>query len=230
MFDAVDAATGAYVFSKDMGVQNLVTAVDPKTGDKKVNPAAQPEAGKAKLLCPAASGARNWPATAFNPDTHLLFVPMTESCMDYIYAPRSAAETAAGGTDMKLTPRLPPGSDGLFGRLTAVDLATQQFVWTHRQRIPVAGSTLATAGGLLFNGDLDRYFYAYDQATGEVLWHTRLNAAPESSPITYSVNGHQYIAVVAGGGSAFGANGRGYVPELLPPAAGVTLTVFELPQ
>jgi alcohol dehydrogenase (cytochrome c) len=229
MFDAVDAATGAYVFSKDMGVQNLVTAVDPKTGDKKVNPAAQPEAGKSKLVCPAASGARNWPATAFNPGTHLLFVPMTESCMDYTYTPRSAAETAAGGTDMKLTPRLPPGSDGLFGRLTALDLSTQQFVWTHRQRIPVAGSTLATAGGLLFNGDLDRYFYAYDQATGNVLWRTRLNAAPESSPITYSVHGHQYIAVVAGGGSAFGANGRGLVPELLPPAAGVTLTVFELP-
>lgn len=229
LFDAVDAATGTWVFSKDMGVQNLVTAINPRTGDKSVNPAVQPEPGKKKLVCPAASGARNWPATSINPGTHLMFVPMMETCMDYTYTPRSAAETAKGGTDMQLSPRVPPGSDGLFGRLAALDLSTQQIVWTHRQRIPVAGSTLATAGGLLFNGDLDRYFHAYDQSTGEVLWSTRLNAAPESSPITYAVNGRQYIAVVAGGGSAFGANGRGYVPELLPPAAGVTLFVFELP-
>jgi alcohol dehydrogenase (cytochrome c) len=229
LFDAVDAATGAFVFSKDMGVQNLVTAIDAKTGAKTTNPAVEPEAGKPKLVCPAASGARNWPATALNPETRLLFVPMVESCMDYTYAPRSAAETAAGGTDMKLTPRLPPGSDGKFGRLAALDLTTQQIVWTHRQRIPVAGATLATAGGVLFNGDLDRYFYAYDQANGDVLWRTRLNAAPESFPITYAVNGKQYVAVVAGGGSAFGANGRGLVPELLSPAANVTLHVFELP-
>lgn len=230
IFDAVDAATGAFVFSKDMGVQNLVTAVDPKTGAKSVNPAVQPEAGKPKLLCPSASGARNWPATSFNADTTLLFVPIIESCTDYKYAPRSAKETAAGGTDMQFAPRVPPGNDGLFGRLAALNLATRQIVWTHRQRMPIAGSTLATAGGVLFNGDLNRYFYAYDQASGEVLWSTRLNAAPESSPITYEVNGRQYLAVVAGGGSAFGASGRGLVPELTSPAAAVTLVVFELPK
>jgi alcohol dehydrogenase (cytochrome c) len=229
IFDAVDAATGAFVFSKDMGLQNIFLAIDPKTGEKTINPAVQPEAGIAKLLCPSAVGARNWPATAFNPETQILYVPMTESCTDYTYAPRSAAATAAGGTDMRFAPHLPPGSDGLFGRLTAVNLQTQQIVWTHRQRIPTAGSTLATAGGLLFNGDLDRYFYAYDQATGTVLWRTRLNAAPESSPITYAVNGRQYVAVVAGGGSAVGASGRSMVPELGSAAAGVTLTVFELP-
>jgi alcohol dehydrogenase (cytochrome c) len=230
IFEAVDAATGAFVFAKDLGVQNLVLAIDPITGEKTINPAVQPEAGVAKLLCPSAFGARNWPATSFNPETHLLYIPMTESCTDYAYAPRSAEETAAGGADMRFGPRAPPGGDGLFGRLAALNLVTQQIVWTHRQRIPIAGSTLVTAGGLLFNGDLDRHFYAYDQATGKVLWSTRLNAAPESSPITYAVKGRQYVAVVAGGGSAFGAGGRGLVPELRSPAAGVTLTVFELPQ
>jgi alcohol dehydrogenase (cytochrome c) len=96
--------------------------------------------------------------------------------------------------------------------------------------MPIASSALATGGGLVFNGDLDRYVTAYDQDSGAVLWRTRLNAAPESSPITYSVAGRQYLAVVAGGGSAFGANGRGLVPELMSAAAGVTLFVFELPQ
>lgn len=230
IFDAMDAATGAFVFARDMGMQNVVIAIDPATGEKTVNPAVQPEAGKAKLLCPSAVGARNWPATSINPATNRLYVMMMETCTDYTYAPRSAAETAAGGSDMRFAPRLPPGSDGLFGRLAAIDLATQQVVWTQRQRIPYAGSTLATATGLLFSGDLDRHFRAHDQETGKVLWQTRLNAAPESSPITYAVDGRQYVAVVAGGGSAFGAGGRGLVPELQSPAAGVTLYVFELPR
>jgi len=229
LFDALDAATGAFVFAKDLGVQNLVTHVDPVTGEKHVNPAVQPEAGKAKLLCPSAAGGRNWPATAINPDSGVLFVPITESCSDYTYAPRSAAETAAGGADMRFAPRLPPGSDGKFGRFVALDLKTREIRWAHRQRMPIAGSALATAGGVVFNGDLDRHFTAYDQDSGAVLWQTRLNAAPESSPITYSVNGKQYIAVVAGGGSAYGAMGRGLVPELASPAANITLTVFELP-
>ncbi|HXC60705.1 MAG TPA: PQQ-binding-like beta-propeller repeat protein, partial [Steroidobacteraceae bacterium] len=229
LFDALDAATGAYVFSRDMGMQNIVVAVDAKTGDKTVNPAVQPEAGKSKLICPSAFGARNWPATSINPETGLLYVAMTESCSDYTYAPRSAAETATGGSDMRFASRLPPGHDGQFGKLAAVDLKTQQVVWSQRQRMPPAGSTLVTATGLLFNGDLDRHFRAYDQKTGEVLWQTRLNAAPESSPITYAVNGRQYVAVVAGGGSAYGAGGRGLVPELRSPAAGVTLYIFELP-
>jgi alcohol dehydrogenase (cytochrome c) len=229
VFDAMDAATGKWVFSKDMGLQNLFTAIDPKTGDKKINPAVQPESGKPKLLCPSAVGARNWPATALDPVAQVLYVPMMETCTDYTYAPRTPQETAAGGGDMRFGPRLPPGTDGQFGRFAALDLRTQQILWTHRQRIPVAGAALSTAGGLVFNGDLDRHFYAYDQATGERLWQARLNAAPESFPISYEVNGRQYVAVTAGGGSAFGGAGRGLVPELANPAAGVTLYVFELP-
>ncbi|HMA11802.1 MAG TPA: PQQ-binding-like beta-propeller repeat protein, partial [Steroidobacteraceae bacterium] len=89
IFDAMDAATGAFVFARDMGMQNLVVAIDPLTGEKTVNPAVQPEAGKAKLLCPSAVGARNWPATSLNPATGRLFVMMMESCTDYTYAPRS---------------------------------------------------------------------------------------------------------------------------------------------
>ena len=76
---------------------------------------------------------------------------------------------------------------------------------------------------------MDRYFSAYDQSSGKVLWRTRLNAAPESSPVTYSVNNRQYIAVVTGSGSPFGAASRAFVPEVGAPAAGVTLVVLELP-
>lgn len=88
---------------------------------------------------------------------------------------------------------------------------------------------LATAGGVVFAGDSDRYFAAYDERSGNTLWRTRLVAAAESFPVTYSVNGKQYVAVVAGSGSPFGAAGRAFVPDVVPPAAGVIVTVFELP-
>ena len=228
MFDALDAATGAFVFSKDLGVQNLVTAVDPGTGEKTVNPALEPQAGKAELMCPNSVGARNWPATAVNPQTHVLYVPILENCAEYTYVPRSADKTAKGGIDMHFAARSPPNHDANFGRLVALDLQKRQILWTHRQRIPYAAAALATAGGLLFTGDVDRYFYAYDQGTGRVLWRTRLNAAAESFPVTFEANGRQYVAVVVGGGSPFGAASRAYVPEVSSPAAGTSVVVLEL--
>ena len=230
IFDAVDAATGEYVFSKDLGVQNIIASIDPKSGDKIVNPAAQPESGKAKFVCPSNFGARNWPATSLDAERGILFVPFMEAnCADYTYAPAGAAQTAKGGVDMRFIPRVPPGHDWNYGRIAALDLQKREVIWNHRQRIPIAGSTLATAGGVLFNGDLDRYFYAYDQSNGKVLWRTRLSAAPESTPVTYAVNGRQYVAVVAGSGTAYSAGARIFTPEMLAPAAGVTLFVFELP-
>ena len=81
----------------------------------------------------------------------------------------------------------------------------------------------------MFVGDVDRYFSAYDQASGKQLWRSRLDAAAESYPVTYAVNGRQYVAVVAGSGSPFGAASRAYVPEVLAPAAGISVVVFELP-
>jgi alcohol dehydrogenase (cytochrome c) len=229
IFDAVDAATGAFVFSTDLGVQNVITSIDPVTGEKKENPDVQPEKGKNRLICPGNFGARNWPATALNPETHVLYVPIMETCADYTYAPGTAAQTAKGGVDMRYVARIAPGSDGKFGRLAALDLRKREIIWAHRQRVPLAGSTLATAGGVVFSGDFDRYFNAFDQRTGKILWRTRLSAPPESFPVTYAVKGRQYVAVVAGGGSVLGAAGRGLVPEVLPTAAGVTVFVFELP-
>ncbi len=229
MFDAVDAATGAFVFSSDLGLQNVVTAVDPVTGEKTVNPAVEPEAGKAKYLCPNSFGARNWPATSLDPVTHMLYVPILENCAEYTYVPRGATQTAQGGIDMRFALRAPPRHDGKFGRIAALDLERRRTVWTHRQRMPVVSSALATAGGLLFEGDVDRYFTAYDAATGRVLWRTRLSSAAESSPIAFAVDGREYLAVVAGSGSPFGAGSRLFVPEVTAPAAGIMVTVFELP-
>jgi alcohol dehydrogenase (cytochrome c) len=227
LFDAVDRATGKYAFSRDLGIQTLVTAIDPKTGFKTINPELKPEPGVAKKLCPHSGGGRNWPATSIDIKTKIMYVQLFETCQDFTWKPRDAAATAAGGNDMQWVLHARPDSDGKFGRVEAINLGTGKVVWTQRRRAAFASSTLATAGGLVFVGSRDRYFYAYDAANGKPLWRTRLGASPSSTPVTYSAGGAQYVAVVAGNG---GPVAWPYLtPEIANPAGGTTLWVFKLP-
>jgi outer membrane protein assembly factor BamB len=99
----------------------------------------------------------------------------------------------------------------------------------HRQRAELTSSVLASAGGVLFSGSHDRVFRAYDEATGQPLWQTVLNASPNSSPITYGAHGVQYVAVVAGGGGPLDAAVGTMTPEIVGPRGGTTLWVFCLP-
>ena len=125
----------------------------------------------------------------------------------------------------------PNTPDGEPGRVVAVNLETREVTWQHRERSPQSSAVLTTAGGLVFVGTMDRYFRAHDDRTGKILWETRLNDVPNAFPITYAVDGKQYIAMIAG---YSGINGRGHyvgiVPEIgasLPPANAV-LWVWEL--
>ena len=230
IFDAVDRATGKYLFSTDMGVQNLVKAIDPVTGHKEVDRSMDiPFGGDSKVICPHAGGARSWPATAYNPKSRVLFVPLIETCMKFSRRARTAAETAAGGSDLGWIVQARPDSDGNVGRVQAVDLVTRKTLWTQRRRAPESAALLATAGGVLFQGSRDRMFRALDQATGETLWETRLAAQPSSFPITYAVNGTQYVAVVAGGGGAHDITWPAITPEIDNPVGATTLYVFKLP-
>jgi alcohol dehydrogenase (cytochrome c) len=228
VFDALDRATGKYAFSRDLGLQNLVASIDPVTGRKIISPALAPEANVTKLLCPHGGGARSWPSTSYDAASHILYVPLVEDCSDFTWIPRSPAETAAGGNDMHWVVRPRPDSDGKFGRVEAINLETGQVVWTRRQRAPEVAAILTTAGGLVFDGTRDRRFTASDEATGKILWQKRLNAVPSSSPITYSVNGKQYVAVIAGGGGAHESTWPSLTPEIDDPSSGTTLWVFAL--
>jgi alcohol dehydrogenase (cytochrome c) len=90
---------------------------------------------------------------------------------------------------------------------------------------------LLTAGNLVFEGSMDRYFTAYDKTTGEQLWETRLGDIPNSFPITYEADGRQYVAVITGGGGPYAATWGGMMPDiLLPPQQGSEVYVFALPE
>ena len=101
--------------------------------------------------------------------------------------------------------------------MQAINLETKKIVWTMRQRAPQTSGVLATAGGVVFAGSLDRVFAAYDDATGRELWRARLDDVPNSAPITYSVNGRQYVAMVVGNGGAQAATFPALVPEIKNP-------------
>jgi outer membrane protein assembly factor BamB len=107
--------------------------------------------------------------------------------------------------------------------------ALLQTARVERQRATQTTGTLATAGGLVFAGSLDRVFSAYDAATGRRLWKTRLNDVPSSAPITYLTNGRQYVAVVVGNGGNQATSYDPLVPEIQnPPEGGAAIWVFEL--
>jgi alcohol dehydrogenase (cytochrome c) len=228
LYDALDRATGQYAFSMDLGLQNVVTEIDPKTGAKKINPKVIPGNGETVTVCPHAGGAKSWLPASWNPETKILYVPLVESCMDLIpVAPGGRGGLTSG---VRFSIRPPLETDGKFGRLEAINLATRKVVWTDRQRAPTTAGALATAGGVVFSGSLDRVVKAYDAANGKALWQTRLNDVPSSAPMTYSVDGRQYVAMVVGNGGAQTATWPVLVPEIRnPPNGGAAIWVFELP-
>jgi alcohol dehydrogenase (cytochrome c) len=103
--------------------------------------------------------------------------------------------------------------------------------WKHEQRAAYTTAALSTAGGLVFVGDLDRYVRAHDAKTGQVVWQTRLGTSAQGFPVTFSVDGRQYIAVMSGLGGGSPRNvPAAIIPDIKVPQSGQALYVFALPQ
>ena len=221
IFEALDAATGDYLFSIDLDMQNVITEIDPRTGAKTLNPAAIPEPGQVLAglsmngICPDALGARNMQSTSYNPNSGILYIPMQDTCVNNL-------------TGQRWQKYPNPAENGLWGMLKAVDLKTREVLWTKRQFAPPASGHLTTDGGLLFTGSIDRWFKAVDQRSGEILWQQRLDNSPSSYPITYRVDGKQFVAIATNSGS-FHANGMERTAGITNPPTGATLWVFALP-
>ena len=228
IFDILDVKTGQYLSSIDLGLQNGVVAIDPKTGAKRVSQELVPGDGQTKMVCPHVSGGRGWLPTAYDAATKIVYIPITEACMDLVPVP--AGERGGLSTGVRWTVKPRPASDGKYGRVHALNLETGKTVWIDRQRAPITAGTLVTAGGLVFAGSLDRTFRALDAATGATLWSTRLNNAPSAPPIAYAANGREFVAAIVGPGGYQSLSYSVLVPEILNPAeAGAMLWVFEVP-
>jgi alcohol dehydrogenase (cytochrome c) len=222
----LDAATGEFLWARTTNHQNVIVGVDIPNRRGIANPALRhPEIGQELLVCPhLGGGGINWQAVAYSPLTNALYAPNNDTCMTYTLNP---SEPVLGGYHDSAEYRrvAVPGSDGVVGHFTAVDVATGRTLWEHRQRAGVGGSVLATGGGLVFVTDDARRLRAFDARTGEVLWEQILNSSAGGFPVSYAVDGVQYIAIAAGGGP----NYRTLTPEIRQRSGGNMLFVFRLP-
>ncbi|MES2604191.1 MAG: PQQ-dependent dehydrogenase, methanol/ethanol family [Pseudomonadota bacterium] len=201
-FYVLDAATGQFISAQPFAAVNWATGIDQATGRPIQNPAARYETtGKAFAQQPAPSGAHNWQPMAFNPETGLVYLSQADSAFLYAYdrsfnpdplTSNLGVDPAAAAAELgpNATADLPSGS-----YMTAWNPVTQQPAF----RIPGASAgMLATAGGLVFKGGQNG-LAAYDADNGAELWKSLdTQTGVVAAPITYEVNGEQYVAVVAG--------------------------------
>jgi alcohol dehydrogenase (cytochrome c) len=130
--------------------------------------------------------------------------------------------------DISFSGKKPSSADGYYGEVIALNVATRKIAWVQKHRAPESSSTLATAGGVLFEGGRDRIFRASNSASGDILWQARLDNVPSSTPITFAVAGIQYVALTTGGGNAHEAAMQSATPEIRPAVHATTLWVFKL--
>jgi len=192
----------------------------------------KPGLDKPAEACPVTGGGNNWFGLSFSPQTGYAYVPTTEYCMTIT---GTAVQYEAGknytGADAQ---RYPPEGQDWTGALQAIDVATGEVVWKRTQTMPSRSAVTATAGGLVFGGDIfDREFRAYDAAAGDIVWRFKTNSSVVGVPVSYEIDGVQYIAVQAG----YGGAAANYIPRAaeafgipFTPVRGGTVWVFALDQ
>jgi alcohol dehydrogenase (cytochrome c) len=171
-------------------------------------------------ICPGPAGAKEWPHAAYNPKTGLLYTPVVELCGTFKLLSQEFKEGMAYWSgEVKLHDK------EQWGHVKAYDPSTGREVWSWRAPHPMVASLLTTGGNLVFAGEPNGRFNAFDARTGELIWTFNTGAGNHGNPVTYSVNGKQYIGVPVGWGGWV----EGYAPEMYGAPRGTALMVFALP-
>ena len=226
----LDRTNGAFIHATDLGYQNILE-VGPQTGKVTYQAGKIPQIGVELEMCPSTAGFKDWRAMAFSPQTNALYVPMSLTCERATFGEVEKVLGKGGVGPVKRKDLKHPQSGGNLGEFLAMDIKSGKVLWRNRTPSPSNTAALATAGGLAFGGDWDRHMYAYDSATGKILWQTRLVTSPQGFPITYLAKGKQYVAMPAGtgGGSWSTAIPAELTPEIRQPKSGNAVFVFALP-
>jgi alcohol dehydrogenase (cytochrome c) len=189
----LDRATGALLQAKAFAKQTWAKEIG-KAGRPVVLPGTDPTPA-GNNVCPGLGGATNWMSPSHSPQTGLFYVTVREQCDTYYTAPQAYRE---GRIYFGSTFHGVPGEEP-WGALRALDPATGALKWEFKTFRPSMSGTLATAGGLVFTGDADGYLMAVDARTGRLAWKMNAGGALSASPISYAVDGRQYVAAAAGG-------------------------------
>ncbi|MEJ6652588.1 MAG: PQQ-binding-like beta-propeller repeat protein [OM182 bacterium] len=225
-----DRVTGEFKGYKETVFQNAFTDIDAITGRVTYREDIQ----NAKLnewtsACPSSAGGKDWHSMTYHEPSGLMIAPLSQTCLEN--AAREVALVQGGGglaASRKFFEM--PGTDGNLGKIGAYNVDTMEEVWSHQQRASFHTGTMSTAGDLVFVGDLDRRFKALNARTGKLLWETRLGTSVQGHPVSFAIDGKQYIAVT----SAVGGTSPRTVPDVIAteityPRWGNALYVFSLP-
>jgi alcohol dehydrogenase (cytochrome c) len=227
----LDRRTGEFVGLKETVFQNVFSDINLETGEVRYREDIRNmQVGEWLSVCPSTAGGHNWQSTGYHPPTRNLVIPLSQSCMEM--SPREVTfEVGSGGNQGDRRWMEMPNTEGQFGKLSALNVDSMEESWSIEQRAPFLTAALTTAGGLVFIGDYDRYVHAYDVETGEELWRTRLATSAQGFPVSFAIDGEQYVAIPAGrdGGSPWRI-GSFLAPELVSPTGHNALYVFKLNQ
>ncbi len=190
-----------FIDGKPFVKQNVFKDLDPKSGRPEVDPEKQPGTGKKAEFCPSLWGGKDWPPAAYSPKTRLLYVPANENLCGTIVGEKVNYTPGERYTGAVATLYMQPNADHI-GELQAWNLDTGQKAWAHNfENSQLWGPVLATAGDVLFAGGTnDRFFRAFDAASGKTLWEFRTGSGVNGVPVSFQIDGKQYIAVQSGWG------------------------------
>ena len=229
-FYVIDRANGKLISAKNFVPTNWATGIDLKTGMpiETANNEKRPRLKKwAKDICPNLVGGKNWMPMSYNPKTGLVYIPTMNLCMDL---EGIQEEYKRGqfylGVNFDLDKA---GPGGYLGGLKAWDPVAQKEVWFNKDDLPFNGGTMTTTTGLVFAGDIKGMFRAMDAKTGKELWKFNTGSGISAAPISYTLDGKQYVAVTSGRTQSMPAF-FGKIGEKMVAASpeGGTLYVFSL--
>jgi alcohol dehydrogenase (cytochrome c) len=226
----LDRVTGKFLAAKETIFQNVFANIDHKTGavTYRKDILAQ-KTNEWFSSCPGPEGGHDWQATSYDQPDDLLIIPLSQSCV-MIQGHDVDQKLGGGGTAASQKFFFMPGTHQNMGKLVAYRTSDMKEVWSWQQRSPFLTAVLSTAGGVAFVGDFDRSFKAVDVKTGKIIWQTRLGNTVQGYPVSFSLDGKQYIAVASGlGGGSPQQKPTMLLDEVHRPSTGHQLYVFGLP-
>ena len=226
-----DRVSGDFKGYTETVFQNAFSHINPETGEVTYRQDIQnAQLNEWTSACPSSTGGKDWHSMTYHPPSGLMIAPLSQTCLEN--AAREVALVQGGGglaASRKFFEM--PGTDGNLGKVGAYNIDTMEEIWSHQQRASLHTGTISTGGDLVFVGDLDRRFKALDINNGDVIWETRLGTSVQGHPVSFAIDGKQYIAVT----TALGGTSPRVVPgviatEITYPRWGNAIYVFSLPE